>query len=242
MGTINARLLAVACALSGLAFGQAAGEGGAAGSAGGSLTREQEELLETLAADPSGGLGLRASKSRMSTMLLSQDQRSWVDVEDGIRYQDVHAGTGNPVVPHAHLFLRWDMFDGQGWGIDIAQDHASTTSQFIYGVTDVNMLGNETALRSFEKGIASMREGGRRLLWIRSDRAYGPEGVDDASMTVPPGTDLVFEVSLMWVRKVDAKRFSPSQPTSRDLSTEGAAVPAARESAAAAAESAPPAP
>lgn len=165
--------------------------------------------------------GPKVTDARFSSMLLKHGAGPWSEAAEGIEYVDVHVGTGNPVIPHATLFLRWDMFDGEGWGIEIQNEHGARSSQYIYGIADVNMLGDERLLRAFEKGIASMREGGRRLVRVDAEQAFGATGSTDPALKVPPDTDLVFEVSLMWVRKVDPKRFTASEPMSRSLEVPG---------------------
>jgi FKBP-type peptidyl-prolyl cis-trans isomerase len=42
-----------------------------------------------------------------------------------------------------------------------------------------------------------MREGGRRLIVIPSDLAYGPRGIPNV---IPPNANLVFDVELVAVR------------------------------------------
>ncbi|MBU6295201.1 MAG: FKBP-type peptidyl-prolyl cis-trans isomerase, partial [Planctomycetes bacterium] len=49
----------------------------------------------------------------------------------------------------------------------------------------------------WDEGVAGMKEGGKRLLFIPSKLGYGERG---AGRSIPPGSDLYFEVELIKVR------------------------------------------
>lgn len=54
-------------------------------------------------------------------------------------------------------------------------------------------LGAGMVIPGWDQGVAGMKEGGRRVLTIPSDLAYGDAG---APPTIPPGATLVFVVDL----------------------------------------------
>jgi peptidylprolyl isomerase len=54
-------------------------------------------------------------------------------------------------------------------------------------------LGGGRVIPGWDQGVAGMKEGGRRVLVIPSDLAYGDAG---APPTIPPGATLVFVVDL----------------------------------------------
>ncbi len=60
------------------------------------------------------------------------------------------------------------------------------------------VLGNGEVIKGWEEGIAGMKEGGRRILIIPSEMAYGPTGAGDGM--IPPNADLVFDVQVLNVR------------------------------------------
>ena len=59
-------------------------------------------------------------------------------------------------------------------------------------------LGTQMVMQGWNLGIAGMKLGGRRTLWITSELAYGAKGV---SGIVPPNTNVTFEVELLEVKK-----------------------------------------
>ncbi len=58
-------------------------------------------------------------------------------------------------------------------------------------------LGAGQVIRGWDEGIAGMREGGKRILTIAPDYAYG----DRAVGAIPANSTLVFEVELLGVEK-----------------------------------------
>lgn len=58
-------------------------------------------------------------------------------------------------------------------------------------------LGHGRVIRGWDEGIAGMRVGGRRVLLIPPEFAYGGRG---AGRVIPPYASLVFEVELLEVR------------------------------------------
>jgi peptidylprolyl isomerase len=58
-------------------------------------------------------------------------------------------------------------------------------------------LGAGNVIKGWDRGVAGMREGGRRRLVIPPDLAYGPSGQPPS---IPPNATLVFVVDLLKVR------------------------------------------
>ena len=58
-------------------------------------------------------------------------------------------------------------------------------------------LGGGQVIPGWDQGIAGMREGGRRVLTIPPDLAYGPQGSPPA---IGPNETLIFVVDLEKVR------------------------------------------
>ena len=57
-------------------------------------------------------------------------------------------------------------------------------------------LGSSSVIKGWNEGITGMKVGGRRLLVIPSSKAYGKKGYG----SIPPDSDLIFEVELLSVK------------------------------------------
>lgn len=102
---------------------------------------------------------------------------------------DVAVGTGDPVangdrvaVKYAAYIYNRDAVDKKGAEIDRNQ------MSFLLGAGNNFVPG-------FEMGILGMRLGGKRLVAVPSDLAYGPGGTSK----VPPNTGILFELELVTI-------------------------------------------
>lgn len=59
-------------------------------------------------------------------------------------------------------------------------------------------LGAGQVIKGWDEGVAGMKEGGKRMLLIPAALAYGSQS---PSPSIPPNSDLVFEVELLKVQK-----------------------------------------
>ncbi|GIW13677.1 MAG: hypothetical protein KatS3mg062_1116 [Tepidiforma sp.] len=105
----------------------------------------------------------------------------------GLRYEDIVVGTGASPQPGQRVTVHYTGYFTDGRTFDSSLDRGQPFT-FVLGVGQV--------IRGWDEGLATMKVGGKRLLYIPSNLAYGSRGQGP----IPPDTDLVFEVELLDVR------------------------------------------
>lgn len=105
----------------------------------------------------------------------------------GLRYQDLTPGDGPMPQPGQRVTVHYTGYFTDGRVFDSSIDRGQPFT-FILGVGQV--------IRGWDEGVATMRPGGKRLLYIPSNLAYGSRGLGP----IPPDTDLIFEVELLEIR------------------------------------------
>jgi peptidylprolyl isomerase len=114
----------------------------------------------------------------------------WKSTATGLKYEDVTAGTGaqpktgQTVVVHYTGWL-WEN-DAKGKKFDSSVDR---NQPFKF------QLGGRV-IKGWNEGVATMKVGGKRLLLIPPQLAYGPQGYGGV---IPPNATLLFEVELMGI-------------------------------------------
>jgi len=115
--------------------------------------------------------------------------------------KDLKEGEGRTAVPLATAMVFYT-----GWLYDpCAPEHkgkqfdSNTTSPVPYGLR----IGAGRVIKGWDEGLPGMKEGGKRLLIIPADMAYGERSVPDK---IPPNSPLVFEVTLAQLANI------PGQP------------------------------
>ena len=113
----------------------------------------------------------------------------WKQTGTGLKYEDTKAGsgatpkTGQTVVVNYTGWL-WEN-SAKGKKFDSSVDR---NEPFKFP------LGQGRVIKGWDEGVASMKVGGKRLLLIPPQLAYGTRG---AGGVIPPNATLLFEVELM---------------------------------------------
>ena len=113
-----------------------------------------------------------------------------VTTESGLRYIDIVAGSGKPPVIGDTVRVEYT-----GW---LAADNTKFDSSFDRSEPTEFVLGQ--VIEGWNEGLASMKEGGKRRLFIPAALAYGAEGRPG----IPANADLVFDVELLEVKETNA--------------------------------------
>ncbi len=113
--------------------------------------------------------------------------------ESGLRYEDHKIGDGPVAAPGVTVqvhYTGWlDAGDGKrGKKFDSSVDRGRPFSF---------PLGAGRVIRGWDEGVAGMKVGGKRTLYIPANLGYGARG---AGRVIPPNSDLIFDVEVLGVK------------------------------------------
>jgi FKBP-type peptidyl-prolyl cis-trans isomerase FkpA len=106
--------------------------------------------------------------------------------------KDLEAGSGTEVVFRSGVLASYTgwFYDGCAKDLKGAQFDSNADKPAPFGF----MVGAGRVIKGWDEGVLGMKKGGKRLLVIPSDKAYGPEG---RPPRIPANAPLVFEVSIV---------------------------------------------
>ncbi len=111
-----------------------------------------------------------------------------VQVRDGIRIEDVKVGEGLEAKRGDTISVNYLGTLTNGRKFDSSYDRLQP---FVF------TLGKGQVIEGWDKGLVGMKVGGKRILTIPSEKAYGEDG---APPVIPPNATLKFEVELVGVQ------------------------------------------
>ena len=115
-----------------------------------------------------------------------------VTTDSGLRYEDHEVGMGSDTVAGDRVevhYTGWLDNDGEkGQKFDSSVDRGRTFS-FI--------LGTGRVIKGWDEGVAGMKIGGKRTLYIPSELGYGSRG---SGRAIPPNADLIFDVEMISIK------------------------------------------
>ncbi len=125
-------------------------------------------------------------------MLTTTAGAAMTTTESGLRYEDRVIGTGPEAVAGARVevhYTGWLDGDGaKGRKFDSSLDRHQA---FAF------KLGAGQVIKGWDEGVAGMKAGGKRTLYIPASLGYGARGAGRG--VIPPNSDLIFEVELLRV-------------------------------------------
>jgi FKBP-type peptidyl-prolyl cis-trans isomerase len=115
------------------------------------------------------------------------DGDGWTTRPDGMKVKDVTAGSGEACPEGATVTVHYTGWLLNGKVFDSSRQRGETIS-----------FGLHQVIRGWTVGVPGMKPGGKRLLYIPPEMAYGKRG---AGRDIPPDSTLVFEIELMSFKK-----------------------------------------
>jgi len=115
---------------------------------------------------------------------MSQEE---ITLKSGLKYIDVKTGEGPAAVSGKEVTVHYTGTFPGGKKFDSSVDR---DEPFVF------KLGAGHVIKGWDEGVAGMRIGGRRRLFVPAALAYGKRG---AGGVIPPDAELHFEVELLGV-------------------------------------------
>lgn len=110
-----------------------------------------------------------------------------ITTDSGLRYEDIVEGSGPEPQTGQRLTVHYTLYFTDGTRYQSSLD-AGQPFTFVLGVGQV--------IKGWDEGLATMKAGGQRLMYIPSALAYGSRGQG----AIPPDTDLIFLVELLSIQ------------------------------------------
>ena len=122
---------------------------------------------------------------------LASAESKAVTTTSGLKYEDLLPGTGAAAEQGKKVVVNYT-----GW-LDAngakGKQFDSSLGRGPFSFT----LGVGQVIRGWDEGVAGMKVGGKRVLYIPAKLGYGKRG---AGSVIPPDADLIFEVELLDVK------------------------------------------
>lgn len=131
-------------------------------------------------------------------LLIGTAQAEMVSTASGLRYEDQAVGNGPVAESGARIEVHYT-----GWLDEQGRPGKKFDSSKERGKPFTFNLGVGQVIKGWDEGVAGMKAGGKRTLYIPAALGYGKRG---AGATIPPNAPLIFEVELLTVNGVGETR------------------------------------
>jgi FKBP-type peptidyl-prolyl cis-trans isomerase FkpA len=110
----------------------------------------------------------------------------------GLQFEDIKEGTGASPKPGQTCVMNYT-----GWLWENGAKGKKFDSSLDRGTPFEFPIGQGRVIKGWDEGVATMKVGGKRVLLIPPQLAYGARG---AGGVIPPNATLIFEVELLGVK------------------------------------------
>ena len=115
-----------------------------------------------------------------------------IETESGLKYIDVEVGEGSEAKAGMMVEVHYT-----GWLDEKGEKGKKFDSSVDRGTPFSFPLGAGKVIKGWDEGVAGMKIGGKRTLFIPADLGYGSRG---AGAIIPPNATLIFDVELLGVK------------------------------------------
>jgi peptidylprolyl isomerase len=122
----------------------------------------------------------------------TKKESKMITTPSGLMYEDLKVGTGASPQPGQTCVMHYT-----GWLWENGAKGKKFDSSVDRGKPFPFPIGAGRVIRGWDEGVATMKVGGRRILIIPPDLAYGAAG---RPPVIPPNATLCFEVELLEVK------------------------------------------
>jgi peptidylprolyl isomerase len=112
-----------------------------------------------------------------------------VTTPSGLRYEEHQVGQGEPAKAGAQVTVHYT-----GWLDDNGNKGKKFDSSVDSGRPFPFPLGKGMVIKGWDEGVAGMKVGGKRTLYIPAALGYGARG---AAGVIPPNANLIFDVEVL---------------------------------------------
>lgn len=116
-----------------------------------------------------------------------------MESSNGLKYEDVKVGDGDEAVKGKTVAVHYTGWLDKGKGEKGTKFDSSVDRGRLFEF----LLGAGMVIKGWDEGVAGMKVGGKRTLFIPSSLGYGARG---AGGVIPPNADLIFDVELHKVK------------------------------------------
>lgn len=125
-------------------------------------------------------------------MCATDGMAAMVTSDSGLRYEDHKVGDGATAVRGDRVSVHYT-----GWLSDEGKKGTKFDSSVDSGRKFSFLLGAGRVIKGWDEGVAGMKIGSKRTLYIPAKLGYGSRG---SGRSIPPGADLIFDVELLDIR------------------------------------------
>jgi len=147
--------------------------------------RGREALVQSSAVDDGQKSDAKADEK---TDDKKDKEKKVITTKSGLKYQELKVGTGDEAKAGQMVEVHYT-----GWLTDGKKFDSSVDRNKAFSFK----LGAGRVIKGWDEGVAGIKVGGKRKLWIPADLAYGKRG---AGGVIPPDAELIFEVELLGIR------------------------------------------